>query len=124
MYILNKWTSHAHDVLKLEPDLTQDILHGLQAHAHRQANTWSSLAIGCVKLWIPFMQKNVLEIDWPESLFVHVNAALGLIDSYKPGLQHRTHCVISLIRYHMLFYLRYLLDRTTLRALIFRLTFV
>jgi hypothetical protein len=79
-HVLQTWTRRAHEVTELKPHLTKDIACGLQAYAYRQADTWSLLAIASVRLWVPFLHKNNLTIDWPESLYVHIKASLGLVD--------------------------------------------
>jgi hypothetical protein len=74
------WTARANDVMKHEPYLMDDIARGLRAHAHRSANTWLSLAITCVRLWVPVLQKNKLELDWPDMLSLHVTTVLASVD--------------------------------------------
>jgi hypothetical protein len=81
------WTTRADDVSKHEPFLMDDIARGLRAHAHRSANTWLSLAIACIQLWVPFLQKNDFKLDWPDVLLQHVAVAIGSVE-YSLSTDH------------------------------------
>jgi hypothetical protein len=63
----DRWVSR----VSARSDVPIDIIRGLDAYAHRQANVYESLAISFVNLWSPELRKNNISVDWPSELAEH-----------------------------------------------------
>jgi hypothetical protein len=57
------WESQA----QARPDVHQDIASGLVAYAAKQADVMRGLAVHFAAMWWPILQKNDIEISWPQS---------------------------------------------------------
>lgn len=49
-------------------DVLTDISRGLDAYAHRQADTYWSMANSFVNLWSPELKKNNITVKWPSEV--------------------------------------------------------
>jgi hypothetical protein len=76
----DRWLSR----LNARSDVSMDISRGLDAYAHRQADTYYSLAVHFVTLWSPELRKNGITIDWPSELAEHA-ATVDALPERKCG---------------------------------------
>ena len=58
------WLSRLHT----RSDVSPDVLRGLNAYAHRQADIYYTLAVSFIKIWSPELQKNNITVEWPSEL--------------------------------------------------------
>ncbi|KZV60023.1 hypothetical protein PENSPDRAFT_552578, partial [Peniophora sp. CONT] len=52
-------------------NILPDIKAGLRAHALRQAQVYTTLAVNCINCWSPYLEKQSFTLSWPQSIMKH-----------------------------------------------------
>ena len=74
------WLSWLH----MWSDVSPDVLHGLNAYSHCQANIYYMLVVSFIKIWSPELWKNNITVEWPLEL-AKLTARAEAIPERKSG---------------------------------------